>query len=152
MQRGIIFLAALEIAPYSGGPWALGAQSDYFLRPSGPDLEPGWPFTEIVWTDVPTGSPYPTFYPGYANVRLIGPGPCVPTAPVSQPAFGWPVIPDDIQGVADMLFLAGWRARANTGGEAVVVNLDGSRTYERALSWEDRAVLERYRLKSLRAV
>jgi hypothetical protein len=152
VARGLIMLAALEVAPYSGGPFALGSQADYFLRPSGPDLEPGWPFTEIVWTDVPTGSPYPVFYPGYGNIRLIGPGPCVDPAMPSLPFAGWPAVPDDVKGVAEALFLAAFRERASSGGDTMTVSLDGTRVYERALSHEQKRTLERYRVKSAQAV
>lgn len=151
VQRGIIVLAALEVAPYTGGPFGLASQNDYFLRPSGPDLEPGWPFTEVVWTDVPTASPYPTFYPGYGNIRLVGPGPCVSASMPALPFSGWPATPDDVAGIAEALFLAAFRERASSGGDTMTVNLDGSRVYERALSYEQKRTLERYRVKAARA-
>ena len=152
VPRGIIALAALEVAPYTGGPWALGSPTDWFLRPSGPDLEPGWPYTEIVWTDIPTGSSYPVFYPGYDNIRLIGPGPCVADGMAAAPFLGWPAVPDDVRGVAENLFLAAFRARASSGGDSFSVTLDGTRTYERSMSYEDRKTLERYRAKGAQAV
>ena len=153
VPRGIIMLAALEVAPYSGGPWGLASQSDYFLRPSGPDLSPGWPFTEVVWTDVPTGgTPFPTFYPGFGNIRLIGPGPCVASGMPALPFAGWPAVPDDVKGIAESLFLSAWRERSSSGGDSMTVNLDGSRVYERALSYEQKRTLERYRVKSAQAV
>lgn len=151
-SRGIIALAALEVAPYSRGPFAVASQADYFLRPTRSGLTPGWPFTEITWTDVPAGTTYPVFYPGYANIRLIGPGPCVASGMASASAFGWPAVPDDIRNVAEKLFLGFFRERASSGGDSMTVNLDGSRVYERALSYEDKRTVESYRLKKLVAV
>lgn len=150
--RGLIMLAALEIAPYTGGEWALALQRDYFLRPPAQRLQPGWPFTEVQWTDVPTGTAYPVFYPGYSNVRLIGPGPCVDPAMTAQAFMGWPAVPDDIAGVAESLLLSAFRERASSGGDTMSVSLDGTRTYERALSYEQKRTLERYRRKYAQAV
>jgi len=151
VARGIFAMAALEITTFTGGPFSQIPQTDYFLRPSAYERPPGWPATEIRMTNIPTpGNSAPVFYPAYRSVRLIGPGPCVGLT--SSAGFGWAVMPDDIQDVASKLFMATFRERASSGGETFTVNLDGSRVYERALSWEDKAVIERYRVKSMYVV
>lgn len=152
VERGIVTLAALEIAPYSGGQFSVAEPQDWYLRPSGPDLQPGWPFTEIVWTNVPTGTTYPVFYPGFSNIRLIGPGPCVAAGMPSATAFGWPTAPGDAADVGYKWEMADFRVRSGSGGATFTVNLDGSRTYENALSYQDQQTIERYRVKSVLAI
>lgn len=145
--RGIITLAALEVSTYTGGPFSTIPNTDRFLRPSGPDLQPGWPYTSCVMTNIPSAAnQQPLFYPGYDNVRFIGPGPCVGLA--DGYGFGWPAMPDDIRDVALKMVVAAFRERTSSGGETFTVNLDGSRVYERALSWEDKQKIERYRIKT----
>lgn len=148
--RGIIVLAALELSPYTGGPWGLVSPTDFFLRPSGPDLDPGWPYTECWMTNIPQGTPFPTFYPGFGNIRFIGPGPCTDTALV--PAFGFPAIPDTITDIALKCVVVGYRARSTAGTDTQTINVDGSRTFEAMLSWTDRMTLDRFRAKSMLAV
>lgn len=152
VDRGIITLAALEIAAYSGGPFSVAAPQDWFLRPSSAELQVGWPFEWVQWTDVPTGTTYPVFYPGYANIRFIGPGPCVDPSMPSSPAFGFPVTVPEIEDIGYKVEMAAYRARASSGGDTFTVNPDGSRTFERALSYEDKMTIERYRTKTMVAI
>ena len=152
VDTGIITLAALEIAPYSGGQFIVAAPQDWYLRPTTAKLQVGWPFEEVQWTDVPTGTAYPTFYPGYANVRLIGPGPCVSPSMPSVPSFGFPAVVPEIEDIGYKVEMAAYRQRASSGGSTYTINPDGSRTFENALSYEDKMTIERYRQKSMDAV
>jgi hypothetical protein len=149
MSKGVVMLGALETSPYSGGPWAIVAQQDYYLRPSGPDLDPGWPYTEVWMTNIPTGSAYPVFYPGFGNIRFIGPGPCTGTTLV--PGFGWPAIEDTISDIALKCVVVGFRGRTTGGTDTQTINVNGSRTFEAALSYTDRMTLDRHRVKSVLA-
>lgn len=144
-DRGLITLAAVETAPYTGGPWGPVLGGDFFLRPT--PVDPGWPFTEVLLTNVPhPSSTYPVFYPGYGNIRLIGPGPC--TGMDLVPFQGFPAIPDAIRDVALKCVVVGFRGRTTGGTDTQIINLaDGSRSYESMLSYTDRMTLDRYRAK-----
>jgi hypothetical protein len=132
--RGIISLSQLEIAPYTGGAFRTIPAGNYFLRPTGPDLMPGWPYTELWMTDIPTpDNPYPRFFRGFDNVRLTG-------------QFGWPATPPDIDDLVATLTVAAWRARGQRGGDEYTVGVDGQRVFERLLSARDRETLLRYRI------
>lgn len=147
---GIITLAAVETAPYTGGPWGRVQVGDWFLRPTPQD--PGWPFFEVLLTNVPHPSTtFPVFYPGYANIRLIGPGPCTGAA-TAIPFTGWPVIEDAIRDIAIKCVLVAFRGRTTAGTDTQTINIDGSRTFESMLSYTDRMTLERHRVKVARAV
>ena len=148
LSRGFFNLAALEVATYTNGAFAVIPQSDYFQRPAGIDLTPGWPFLECWMTNIPSPqNQTPVFYPGFSNARFIGPGPCVGLP--DAPGFGWPAMPDDVVDVGLKSFMAAFRQRASSGGDTFTVNLDGTRVYERALSYEDKMVIERYRVKTI---
>lgn len=146
---GLITLAAVETAAYTGGPWGVVMVGDWFLRPTPPD--PGWPFFEVILTNVPHPSTtFPIFYPGYANIRLIGPGPC--TEQTAIPFVGWPAIEDTIRDIALKCVVVGFRGRTTAGTDTMTINIDGARTYESMLSYTDRMTLERHRVKVARAV
>lgn len=150
VSRGIFALAALEVATFTHGPFQVLNPADYFLGPPILSRDPGWPATELRMTNVPqqgVNLAAPVFYPGFRNVRLIGPGPAV--GMTSAPGFGWPQYQPEIADIAAKLFVSIFRERASSGGASFTVNLDGSRVYERALSWEDKATLDRYRVKDL---
>lgn len=147
---GLITLAAVETAPFTGGPFSRIVNGDWFLRPTPPD--PGWPFFEVLLTNVPSpSSTYPVFYPGYANIRLIGPGPCTGAASASS-FTGWPAIEDTIKDIALKCVVSGFRGRASSGTDTMTINIDGGRTYEAMLSYTDRMTLDRHRVKVARAV
>lgn len=146
---GLITLAAVETAAYTGGPWGVVQVGDWFLRPT--PVDPGWPFFEVILTNVPHPSTtFPTFYPGYANIRLIGPGPC--TGQTSVPFVGWPAIEETIRDIALKCVLVGFRGRTTAGTDTMTINIDGGRTFESMLSYTDRMTLERHRVKVARAV
>lgn len=151
VSRGVFALATLEVTTFTRGPFSVIPPADYFLEPSILQRDPGWPATELRMTNIPTpGNATPAFYPGFRTVRLIGPGPCVGLT--SAPGFGWPAYMPEIGDIAAKLFVSIFRERASSGGASYTVNLDGSRVYERALSWEDKATLDRFRSKDLTTV
>lgn len=151
VSRGLFALAAVEVATFTGAAdWTRVDPRDYFLDPPVLSRTPGWPATELRMTNVPHvggTTVAPVFYPGFRNVRLIGPGPAL--GMTLAPFAGWPAIPDKLTDIAAKLFVATFRERASSGGQTFTVNLDGSRVYERALSYEDKAYLERLRVKDL---
>ena len=133
LDTGIVALSRVEVGTFTGDVYATTPSSDYFLRPSPALLQPGWPFTELVMTNVPTvGNSRPSFYPGYNTIRLTG-------------VFGWPMVPDDITEVALNITVQLWRAKgAGGGGETTTVGTDGERVITRLLSSQDWDVLWRY--------
>ena len=137
VHRGIVSLTTVEVATYTGAPFAIIPASDYFLRPVANELQPGWPFLELVMTNIPSASnTTPAFYPGYNTIRLTG-------------VFGWPAVPDDIVSVALNLVVASYRARAAGGGDSMTIGVEGERTFERLLGATDRDVLNRYKRRDV---
>lgn len=133
--RGIRALTKLEVAPYTGAAFLTVPATDYFLRPSGPDLQPGWPYTEVWMTNIPSASnTLPYFAPGYDNVRFTG-------------TFGWSAIPDEITQVALNCVVSAYRLRASGGGDSMTIGPDGERTFERVLGYVDRQTITRFRIK-----
>lgn len=130
--RGIVSLAQLRVGTYTGAPKAVIPAGDWFLRPSGPDLQPGWPYTELWMTNIPSaGDTLPYFPPGFDTVELTG-------------VFGWPAMPDDIVTVGLDLVVAAYQARASSGGDSFTIGTEGQRTWNRLLSATDRETLDRY--------
>lgn len=135
VPTGIQSVSLLEVAMYTGGPYNTIPSTDFFLRPQGADLMPGWPYTELWMTDIPSsGNPAPYFFRGFNTVRATG-------------VFGWVSIPKDIEKIARTLVVAALRERGSGGGDAVTIGIDGERTFERALSYVDRETLKRYAVK-----
>lgn len=133
-NHGIRSLTEVAVAGQTGDPFEVVPAGDYFLRPLEHDREAGWPATELWMTDNPSATnPYGIFPAGYANVRLTG-------------AFSWAATPPELEGVAANLLTAVARLGGSSGGETVTVNLDGERTFSRALSFEDLRILKRYRI------
>ncbi len=135
--RGIVSLTKLEIATYTGGPFSVVPATDYYLRPSGPDLVPGWPYTELWMTNIPSvNNQYPAFYPGFDNVRLTG-------------SFGWPAIPKEIAEVAEVTVVRAWHGIQ--AGQADVVGSDatGAPVVSRFVSGRDRDTIARYTVRSV---
>lgn len=134
--RGIRALTKLEVKTHTGGPWNEIPSTDFFLQPDPCDLGPGWPYTEVQITNIPSaGTTTPYFYPGFDVVRLTG-------------SFGWSAVPDEITDLALNLVVAKWRARSAGGGDTFTIGADGERTFERMLSWQDRQTISRYKIKT----
>jgi hypothetical protein len=110
VPMGVRVVSLLEIAPYTGATFSTIPSTDYFVRPTTQERDPGWPGTELWMTDIPSASnPYPYFPPGFANVR--------PTM-----AAGWPAIPDDVievaEAVASRMFLTAKNGQVDQQGNA----------------------------------
>jgi|GEM_PF-1881700 len=136
--RGIVSISSIEVAQYTGGTFSSIPMSDVKLRPAPPD--PGWPFTEIWMSNVPSASnPLPYWASGYDNIRADA----IP---------GWPAIPDEIIDIGLTAVVGMWRARASGGGDTFTIGTDGERTFERFLSFEQRRTLNRYTIKSLEII
>lgn len=130
--RGIIFLSALEIASYTRGEFALIPASDYWLRPTPQQRQPGWPATELYMTNIPSPTnPYPAFFPGYGNIRYWG-------------QLGWPAIPTDVAGIAERAVVALWQMRAGGGAYTVNPMNDASENIPHLLSLTDWRTLQSY--------
>lgn len=135
IPTGIRSVSLLEVATNTGASFQTIPSSDYFIRPTVQERDPGWPGTELWITDIPASTdPLPFFPPGFANIRLTGTG-------------GWAAQPDDVIDVALNVAVAKWRARSAAGGDSFTIGSDGERTYERLLSYQDRQTLTRYRLR-----
>lgn len=135
IPRGIATATLLEIAttsqPESGGTYTSALAADWFLRPIEEDRDFGWPATEIVLSDMATGS-VTTFTKGYNAVRWTG-------------AMGWSEIPGDIAAISDGAVIRQYLAK----GSGVAQALGGDTFSSRLLRWispEDRATLSWYRV------
>ena len=142
LDRGWSSVTQVRAGFYTGNTLQVIPTYDWFLRPNDADREPGWPYTELWMTDIPTSdNPVPLFQANlatragfFANIELVG-----------QP--GWSAVPDDVAEVALNLTVALYRARGAGGADSFTIGEDGARTYTRMFSWSDRLVLDRYRLK-----
>lgn len=138
--RGIVSVSTLEVTTNTGAAFTTVPASDYFLRPTSNEREPGWPATELWMTDIPSASnTAPYFFPGFGTIRITG-------------VFGWAAIPQDLIDVALTLVVASYRARGAGGGDSITIGVDGERTFERALSYKDRMTIERYRSRRVYVV
>jgi hypothetical protein len=127
VPQGLRNLALVEVAMYTGAAFTVVPATDYFLRPTAQERDPGWPATELWMSDIPSaGNSTPYFPPGFANIRLTGNG---------TGLLGWPAQPDEIVAIAEKVVVLGWQSRGSgernkIGGEnydAVVRSvLDGS--------------------------
>ena len=132
ISNGIVAATSVEVALYTGGPFSLIPGTDWYIRPTPLEREPGWPGTELWMTNIPSGgNTTPYFPPGFANVRVAG-------------SFGWPAIPEEIASIAQIVTVSAWRNRSAGGGDSVTVGLDGERTFERFLGYEDKRTLARF--------
>jgi hypothetical protein len=138
--HGIVKLTALEIASYTRGPWSVIPSTDYWLRPTPQYRDPGWPATELYMTNIPSPTnPYPTFFPGYGNVRLWG-------------VVGWPVISDDMVGLAERVVAAHWQMKSGGGAYSVAPGSDAAQQIPHLLSTDDWKLIQRYTLKSIEVI
>lgn len=131
VPAGIRNLTSVEVAPGTGGTWDTVPAGEWFLRRLNP-LDTTRPYDLLVLSDVSSH----IVWPGLGNVRLTG-------------AFGWPVVPEDVRGVALNLAVAVWRAQSAGGADGVVIGEDGTRTISRLISSLDWQTLQRYRLRRI---
>lgn len=137
---GIWRLDFCEVASFTGGAFAQVPNNNLFLRPVGPDLEPGWPFTELWQSNVPTAAnTNPVFFPGFGNIRIGG-------------GFGWPAIQDTVVGLALNHTVSAWQMRASGGTYQVDVGAGGFQSVTRILSSLDWGSLNRYKRKDIYVV
>lgn len=134
---GFRSVTTLQVAASTGATLSTVPSTDYFLRPTTQQRDPGWPATELWMTDIPTsGNATPIFYRGFNNVAITG-------------SAGWAAVPGDLADVALKMAVATYRERQSSGGgDVMTINVDGSRTFERALSYSDRQTLLRYRVRT----
>jgi hypothetical protein len=140
--RGVAYLTALEIAPYTRAEFASIPLTDIWLRPVASERQPGWPATELHMTNVPSPSnPYPSFMPGYGNIRIWG-------------QLGWPAVPTDVAGVAERAVVGLWQMRAGGGAYGVgpAPGGDQAQAIPHLLSLTDWKTIRAYARKSAMAV
>ena len=128
VPQGLQSVSSLLVADYTGATAGTVASADVFLRPL--NRRPGWPYTEIWLSDVPTGS-IGIFSPGYGVVQAIG-------------TVGWAEVPEDLEGVAIRMAVRAWHARASGENDAIGVDDMGQPVVSRGLSKRDRDTLYRY--------
>ncbi len=137
ISNGIVAATSVEVALYTGGPFSLIPGTDWYIRPTPLEREPGWPGTELWMTNIPSGgNTTPYFPPGFANVRVAG-------------SFGWPAILDDVTDIALTAAIRAWNARQ--GGQADIIGSDefGKPIVSKILSARDRERLRRYTDKTV---
>lgn len=135
LPRGVRTITLLENAAYTGGPFQTIPATDYFLLPYVQDVDPGFPYTELVMTNVPSaGNPLPRFCPGYANIRITG-------------TWGFPAIPDEIREVAEVMAVRAWAGRQAGQTDQIGISEGGMPIISRTVSLRDRETLARYKIK-----
>lgn len=127
VPMGIRTISLLEVAPATSAAFQTVTAGTYFLRPTVQDLPNGWPFFQIVLSDL--GSSF--FYPGYVNIRATG-------------TFGWPAIPDELSALGDKLAIAAWRGRGSSGSANVTVGTEDERVFDSAMSQQDWQLVRKY--------
>lgn len=131
VPEGIISLSSVEVAQYTTGSYLTIPAGQWFLRPMPQHRVNAEPATEVWMTDFPTSGSIFYIYRGFENVRLTG-------------QFGWPAVPDDIQGVAQNAVLKRYIGK-ETAAPAVSIGPSGAITLLRGFSPDDMRVLMRYR-------
>jgi hypothetical protein len=137
--RGAI--RSLEVTPVSagdggtrpqGGAWYMLPRQDFFIRPVPQERTPGFPATELWITNIPTpGDSTPLFFPGFNNVRIDG-------------DLGWPVVANDIVGVAERAVVGLWQMRASSGAYDVAPMTEAQTAIPHLLSLTDWQLIRRY--------
>jgi hypothetical protein len=143
INQGIRAITTLEVATTTGSAFNVVPPTDYFLRPTAQERDPGWPATELWMTDVPSaGNATPFFSPGFANIRISGP---------AGGTLGWAREPDEIVGLAEKLVVEGWQSRLsgekNRQGDA-----DFGAAIRSVLDGRDYHLLGRYTVKSIEII
>jgi hypothetical protein len=135
IDRGVLTVSLLETATYSGGSFSTVPATDYYLRPAAQELQPHWPYTEIIMTNVPSANNFsPLFYSGYATVRITG-------------TWGFAQIPDEITEIGEVMAVRAWSARQSGQTDQIGLSEAGMPVISRTLSIRDRDTLSRYRVK-----
>jgi hypothetical protein len=133
IPKGIRSITTLGIAtedqPESGGTYTFPSATTYYIDPPEYERDAGWPGTRICFRST-SGQ---QFYTASFGAEVTG-------------AFGFAATPPDVQGVALRLVVREHAGRGSPGGEVATINIDGSRSFEYALSLRDRATLDHYRV------
>jgi hypothetical protein len=130
IHRGIRKVTTLTVKPMTGGTAASIPAGDIFLDPPSGERAPGEPADWIVLSDIPAGGVW-YFGPGFGTVTVTG-------------DFGYESIPDALSDVAITAVIAKYRARGAGGGDNYTLGVDGERTFERFLSYEDKLTVRSY--------
>lgn len=143
VPQGILAITTLEVATTTGSAFSVVPATDYFIRPTAHERDPGWPATELWMTDVPTaGNSTPYFSPGFANIRITGP---------AGGTLGWPAKPDEIVGIAEKIVVVAWQLKQSGAGNEI--GEDGLGLAVRtALDGRDYHTLGRLTVKSVEIV
>lgn len=142
IPTGIRSVSLLEVAQYTGAPFNTIPATDYFLRPTVQEREPGWPATELWMTDIPSvGNTTPSFPGAFANVRVTG-------------TFGWASVPPEIADVALTAVVKAYQAKRTGSSDQVGANSETgqivvSRGWLDARQWH---ILNRYTVKSVEII
>jgi hypothetical protein len=128
VPNGVRSLSNFAMATVTGGTPVAVTAADLVLRPLPQDRSPGWPATQIWLTDIAS---VPYFYPGYGNIVAAG-------------TFGWEAVPREIEAIALRLVISSWRGRSAGGGDTFTIGVEGERTFERMLSYQDKLTLQSY--------
>lgn len=130
IRDGVQSVTSLTVYDGTNGAASSIGTADYYLDPPSQERRPGWPATRITFSDAPAGS-WGIFPKGKRTVKV-------------DATWGWSAIPTDLSAVADKCAVSEWRGRASAGGETFTIGADGTRTFERYLSLEDKRTLDRY--------
>lgn len=129
VPKGIAEMSQLEVATQTGGAFTVVPAADWFLDPPETERDHGWPATQIVISDIPTGT-IPYFYPGKRVVR-------------ATMAEGWATVPGDIAGIAEDEVIRRYQGRGQ--GYTAAESGEGFIRLLRANAPDDAARLTWYR-------
>ena len=134
VPQGIAEASQLEVAttsqPESGGTYDIVPAADWFLRPLASRRTFGWPATEIVITDLPSGE-ITSFSTGYNAARVTM-------------AEGFAAVPGDIAGIAEDEVIRRYQGRGQ--GYTAAESGEGFIRLLRANAPDDAKRLEWYRV------
>lgn len=140
VPRGVLTVTQVQVAAYTGAPFTTTPLGDIFLRPPVQEREPGWPATEIWFTDIPsTANQYPYFPQGFNTVSVSG-------------TWGFAAIPDEITDLALTMAVRAWHARQTGQADIVGNDENGAPIVSRFVSNRDRLTLLRYAVKTVEIV
>jgi hypothetical protein len=138
IAKGIAACTQLEVAtqsqPEAAGVYTIVPAADWFLRPVEAERDHGWPATQIVITDRPTGG-VAHFSAGYNAVR-------------ATIALGWVAVPGDIRAIGEGAVVRRWKAKQSGQADIVGSSEFGARTL-RFISPEERDTLTRYSVRPI---
>jgi len=135
IARGLRTVTLLETATYTGGSFSTVPSTDYFLRPQTQELDPGFPYTQVIMTNVPSANNFsPLFYDGYNTVRITG-------------TWGFANTPDEVTEIGEVMAVRAWNARQSGQTDQIGLSEAGMPVISRTLSIRDRETLGRYKLK-----